>query len=96
MAELDCDAYGRPLNPRGRTGVDGRGLLGKWGPNHAADPIVTRLHPVHRQLQMIAIQRRDTKEWAIPGGSRLEQVPSALISSLHVSLMNSHGVDACP
>ena len=20
----------------------GRGLLGKWGPNHAADPLVTR------------------------------------------------------
>lgn len=32
----------RPLNPRGRTGISGRGVLGKWGPNHAADPIVTR------------------------------------------------------
>ena len=30
-----------PLNVKGRTGVIGRGLLGKWGPNHAADPIVT-------------------------------------------------------
>ena len=29
-------------NPAGRTGLTGRGLLGKWGPNHAADPIVTR------------------------------------------------------
>ena len=29
-------------NPVGRTGMIGRGLLGKWGPNHAADPIVTR------------------------------------------------------
>ena len=26
----------------GRTGLTGRGLLGKWGPNHAGDPIVTR------------------------------------------------------
>ena len=51
---------GRPLNIRGRTGLAGRGVLGKyvqgtahtrfisdiishrWGPNHAADPIVTR------------------------------------------------------
>lgn len=33
---------GRPLNPRGRTGLCGRGVLGRWGPNHAADPIVTR------------------------------------------------------
>lgn len=31
-----------PLNPVGRTGIVGRGLLGRWGPNHAADPIVTR------------------------------------------------------
>lgn len=33
---------GLPRNPRGRTGMTGRGLLGKWGPNHAADPVVTR------------------------------------------------------
>ena len=26
----------------GRTGMTGRGLLGRWGPNHAGDPIVTR------------------------------------------------------
>ena len=31
-----------PRNPIGRTGLKGRGLLGRWGPNHAADPIVTR------------------------------------------------------
>jgi len=67
-----------PRNPMGRTGMNGRGLLGKWGPNHAADPIVTRFKrdsdgnvvkeggkPV---LEFVAIQRRDTKEWAIPGG----------------------------
>ena len=29
-------------NPVGRTGVCGRGRLARWGPNHAADPIVTR------------------------------------------------------
>jgi len=33
---------GLPQNPIGRTGLTGRGLLGRWGPNHAADPIVTR------------------------------------------------------
>lgn len=33
---------GRPLNPEGRTGLCGRGVLGRWGPNHASDPIVTR------------------------------------------------------
>jgi len=29
-------------NPVGRTGIQGRGWLGRWGPNHAADSIVTR------------------------------------------------------
>ena len=69
-----------PLNPKGRTGLKGRGVLGRYGPNHAADPIVTRwkTHPeggiIHDKvssrpiLQFVAIQRRDTSEWAIPGG----------------------------
>ena len=29
-------------NPVGRTGMVGRGTLARWGPNQAADPIVTR------------------------------------------------------
>ena len=33
---------GMPMNVRGRTGMEGRGVLGRYGPNHAADPIVTR------------------------------------------------------
>ena len=57
----------RPLNPKGRTGLCGRGLLGKWGPNHAADPIVTRYDDAGRP-QVIVIQRRDTEQWALPGG----------------------------
>ena len=60
----------RPRNPVGRTGMRERGLLGKYGPNHAADPIVMRLKPDSPtlQLQFVAIRRRDTGEWAIPGG----------------------------
>ena len=65
-AAISFDAAGVPLNPRGRTGLRGRGLLGKWGPNHAADPIVTRYQGT--QLQMVAIKRKDTGDWAIPGG----------------------------
>ncbi|XP_069005860.1 ADP-ribose pyrophosphatase, mitochondrial isoform X1 [Embiotoca jacksoni] len=71
---------GKPLNPHGRTGLTGRGLLGRWGPNHAADPIVTRwkvdakggtiLHSVSKKpvLQFVSIKRKDCGEWAIPGG----------------------------
>lgn len=68
-----------PLNPCGRTGLVGRGVLGRWGPNHAADPIVTRWktfennHVLHEQshkpiIQFVAIQRKDSGEWALPGG----------------------------
>lgn len=69
-----------PQNPRGRTGLEHRGILGRWGPNHAADPIVTRWKRAADGsvitsdktklgiLQFVAIKRSDTKEWAIPGG----------------------------
>ncbi|GMS86319.1 hypothetical protein PENTCL1PPCAC_8494, partial [Pristionchus entomophagus] len=60
------DGNGRPLNPVGRTGLSGRGILGRWGPNHAADPIVSRIKD--GRLQFVAIKRKDNGEWAIPGG----------------------------
>ena len=57
--------------------MKGRGLLGRWGPNHAVDPIVSRWQrdgkgekvmmagkPV---LEFVAIKRKDTGDWAIPG-----------------------------
>ena len=65
---IKFDEHGAPLNPEGRTGLRGRGLLGKWGPNHAADPIVTRYNPLTGTLQVLCILRRDTDEWALPGG----------------------------
>jgi ADP-ribose pyrophosphatase len=36
------DDLGRPLNPRGRTGIAGRGLLGYWGPNLSVAAVVIR------------------------------------------------------
>lgn len=78
--DYSVNENGYPLNPIGRSGIIGRGLLGRWGPNHAADPIVTRWKrngtgaleidkntekPI---LQFVAIQRQDSSEWAIPGG----------------------------
>eukprot|EP00092_Neocalanus_flemingeri_P100402 GFUD01128229.1.p1 GENE.GFUD01128229.1~~GFUD01128229.1.p1 ORF type:complete len:124 (-),score=45.75 GFUD01128229.1:1-372(-) len=70
----------RPVNRMGRTGVMGRGVLGRWGPNHAADPIVTRWKRGNdgdkvkddksgkNILEFVSIQRRDNGQWAIPGG----------------------------
>lgn len=69
---------GVPRNPVGRTGMVGRGLLGRWGPNHAADPVVTRwkrngsgekiIRDGKPVLEFVAIQRIDCSEWALPGG----------------------------
>ncbi|XP_071035737.1 ADP-ribose pyrophosphatase, mitochondrial isoform X2 [Parasteatoda tepidariorum] len=69
---------GYPLNPNGRTGLKGRGRLGRWGPNHAGDAIVSRWKTKNGQkelsstgkpvLQFIAILRKDCGQWAIPGG----------------------------
>ncbi len=81
---LKFDAEGKPLNPAGRTGIAGRGLLGKWGPNYAADPIITRINSNTRQLEMLAVQRRDNGQWAIPGGmvDKGEEVAGTLAREL--------------
>ncbi|XP_017283559.1 ADP-ribose pyrophosphatase, mitochondrial isoform X1 [Kryptolebias marmoratus] len=97
---------GKPLNPLGRTGLTGRGLLGRWGPNHAADPIVTRwkvdksgakiIHSVSKLpiLQFVAIRRKDCGEWAIPGGmvDPGEQVSVTLQREFSEEALNSLAV----
>lgn len=67
---LSLDARsGRPLNPLGRTGISGRGKLYNWGPNHAADPLVTRDSITSPgDIEVVVIRRGDTGTWAFPGG----------------------------
>lgn len=66
--EVRRDEAGRPLNPIGRTGLAGRGMLDKWGETQAADLILSRHNPVTGLMEVAAIQREDTGEWALPGG----------------------------
>jgi ADP-ribose pyrophosphatase len=56
-----------PKNPVGVTGISGRGQLGKWGVNHAADPIMVTKRK-DGGIYFVSIQRIDTKDWALPGG----------------------------
>ena len=53
-----------------RTGIKGRGLLGRYGPNHAADPIVTKFNYAKLQFEFVSAERTDTipPQWCIPGG----------------------------
>jgi ADP-ribose pyrophosphatase len=60
------DSGSFPVNPVGKTGITGRGQLGKWGPNHAADPIVTTIR--EGKLYFVSIKRKDNGHWALPGG----------------------------
>jgi ADP-ribose pyrophosphatase len=68
LGQIMFDKNGRPINPMGNTGINGRGWLGKWGVNLAADPVITRTNAETGGLEMLAIRRRDNGMWAIPGG----------------------------
>lgn len=60
--EYKLDEHNIPQNPLGRTGMRGRGLLGRFGPNHAADPIVTRY--VQHHCSALNPIRADSLEFA--------------------------------
>ncbi|EHB04640.1 ADP-ribose pyrophosphatase, mitochondrial [Heterocephalus glaber] len=94
---------GRPRNPAGWTGMVGRGLLGRWVPSHAADPILTKwkrdvkgnkvTHPGSGKniLQFVAIKRKDCGERAIPGGMVCpgEKICATLKTEFGEEAMNS-------
>lgn len=84
---MNCDF---PLNPICKTGMTGRGLLGQWGPNHAADPMVTRTSPSNGKLEMIFIKRGDTGEIALPGGmvNPGEKIKSTLLREFEEETLN--------
>lgn len=74
------DKRGLPCRPLGRSGVRGRGILKYFGPNHAADPIVTRWKVNEdsgklerdknggRMLEILLVRRPDSFVWSLPGG----------------------------
>ncbi len=55
-----------PLNPRGRTGLAGRGVLPDWGPNYEGHPMITRLNPDKGNMEVLVIKKDD--KWALPAG----------------------------
>lgn len=71
---LRLDAYGRPLHPwfdemltNPNIGVvTGKGFYWQWGPNYTADSIIVR-HDLE-EPHLLLITRRDTGQWALPGG----------------------------
>uniref|UniRef100_A0A6J0T728 Transient receptor potential cation channel subfamily M member 2 isoform X2 n=2 Tax=Pogona vitticeps TaxID=103695 RepID=A0A6J0T728_9SAUR len=70
---------GLPLNPMGRTGLRGQGILRFFGPNHALHPVVTRWRrnvdgsicrkSVKKILEALVVKFPFSDHWALPGGS---------------------------
>ena len=68
---VSLDKHGRPLHPWRHRNVDdlpannGRGKFYYWGPNQTVDPVVitNEIEP-----RILLVQRRDTGDWALPGG----------------------------
>ncbi|XP_076975263.1 transient receptor potential cation channel subfamily M member 2 isoform X2 [Tamandua tetradactyla] len=71
---------GLPLNPRGRTGLRGRGSLCFFGPNHALHALITRWRRnqdgavcrrgIKKMLEVLVVGLSGSELWALPGGSR--------------------------
>jgi ADP-ribose pyrophosphatase len=61
------DELGRPLNPRGRTGIAGRGLLGSWGANLSVAAVVVRRNR-SRELEILLGQSEDDTELEMAKG----------------------------
>lgn len=82
-----------PRNPMGRTGIAGRGLFGRWGPNHAVHIVVTRWkigedgQIIQKQeknvLEFVANKNPESLEWEIPG-ELMETGDSALCTMKRV------------
>ncbi|MHC5114979.1 MAG: NUDIX domain-containing protein, partial [Planctomycetota bacterium] len=62
------DDRGRPLNPRGRTGLAGRGLLGRWGPNQAAAAVVLRISDDREHVDVLLGAKEDEGKLWLPKG----------------------------
>jgi ADP-ribose pyrophosphatase len=62
------DDEDRPLNPRGRTGIAGRGLLGLWGANLSVAPLIFRNSSVNGRLEVLLGTVEDDGPPELPKG----------------------------
>jgi ADP-ribose pyrophosphatase len=62
------DDDGRPLNPHGRTGLAGRGLLGLWGANLSVAVLAVRANPDTGGPEILLGSREDGVGLELPKG----------------------------
>ena len=71
------DELGRPLNPLGRTGIAGRGLLGYWGCNLSLAAVVVRTNRLE-EMEILLGRTGDETELDLPKGFVLfDETPEA-------------------
>jgi ADP-ribose pyrophosphatase len=76
--------FERPQNPRGRTGIAGRGMLGKWGQNHMVSAVVTRTDGASGELEIVLGRRENDRDFSVPKGFVIpgEDIDAALVRIL--------------
>jgi ADP-ribose pyrophosphatase len=75
------DETGRPLNPRGRAGLAGRGVLGLWGPNLSVAPTVVRTNEGTGQPEILLGNTDAGQSLELPKGFVLPgEAPQAAVS----------------
>jgi ADP-ribose pyrophosphatase len=62
------DDSGKPLNPRGRTGIAGRGLLGLWGPNLSVAVNLVRTNEATGELEILLGNKEGGQDLELPKG----------------------------
>ena len=62
------DDEGRALNPAGRTGIAGRGLLGCWGRNLSVTAVVARVGQAPGQAEILLGRRQGDSSLHLPKG----------------------------
>ncbi len=63
-----AEAQTPPLNPRGRTGLAGRGLLGRWGANPSVSVVVSRLNTETGDVEILLGQKPGRVNLSLPRG----------------------------
>lgn len=93
-ARLCCefDEKGRPLNPRGRQGIAGRGTLPKWGENQTLTGVFTA--DIDDNWQVL-LTRNSNEEWCLPRIWSSVQDIQALINSVVKTPSGEDGMPQC-
>lgn len=94
--ELD-PMIGLPLNPSGRTGIKGRGMLRRYGPNHITEAIFTRFRAFNQstkhQLLEVLVLEESAREYYLPsdevklGINPEDNLPNSLKKIFNISTL---------